>query len=151
MHQTTTAVVAAPADRIAEIVGDLGTYPAWLDLVTAAAPDDAHPNDDDPSWLVTIRAKVGPFARSKKLRMVRTSTERNDAGTHFLFERRELDGRDHSSWTLHASVEPTGPRSTVTMDLRYDGGLWTTPLEPILGSIIADAGPGLESYATRHP
>lgn len=152
MHQTTTASVAAPIERIAEIIGDLGTYPAWLDLVTAATPDDGPSDDDHPSWLVTIRAKVGPFARSKKLRMVRTSTDRAEAGTTFRFERCEIDGRNHSAWTLQASVaESVDHRATVTMDLRYDGGLWTAPLEPILGSIISDAGPGLEAYAKTHP
>ncbi len=158
MHQTTTASVAAPIERIAEIIGDLGTYPSWLDLVTAATPDEAQSPDDHPSWLVTIRAKVGPFARSKKLRMVRTSVDRSEAGATFRFERREIDGRNHSGWTLEASVATNGDRglavdlgSTVIMDLRYDGGLWTAPLEPILGSIIADAGPGLEAYAKAHP
>ncbi len=151
MHQTTTASVAAPIERIAEIIGDLGTYPSWLDLVTAAIPDGTPTNDDDPSWLVTIRAKVGPFARSKKLRMVRSSVDRGEAGTTFRFERREIDGRNHSGWTLEASVAANGNGSTVNMDLRYDGSLWTAPLEPVLGSIIADAGPGLEAYAKAHP
>ena len=64
MHQTTTASVAAPIERIAEIIGDLGTYPSWLELVTAATPGEAQSKDNDPFWLVTIRAKVGPFSRS---------------------------------------------------------------------------------------
>ncbi len=150
MHQTTTADVTAPHDRVAEIVGDLGTYPSWLALVTAATPDDG-PDPSRPAWLVTIRATIGPFARSKKLRMVRVQADRDDAGAAFRFERQELDGRDHSAWTMTASVEPNGHGSTVTMDLRYDGGLWTAPLEPVLGSFIADAGPGLEAYATDRP
>ena len=84
--------------------------------------------------------------------MVRTSVDRDRSVARFRFERREIDGRDHSAWTLEASVEADGDRtSTVTMDLRYDGKLWTAPLEPILGSIIADAGPGLEAYAMAHP
>jgi hypothetical protein len=69
----------------------------------------------------------------------------------FRFERRETDGRDHSPWTLDASVGPGSAGSTVTMDLRYGGRLWTAPLEPILGSFIDDAGPGLEAYAISHP
>lgn len=150
MHQTVTAPVAATPDRVATIIGDLATYPHWLDLVTAAAPVAG--DNDPPAWLVTIRAKVGPFARSKKLRMVRTIDDHNDGRTHYRFERQELDDRSHSAWTLDASVvsDSGGPgNSTVTMDLRYDGGLWTTPLEPILGSFIAGAGPDLEAYANR--
>ncbi len=160
MHQTVTAPVAAAHDRVATIIGDLATYPHWLDLVTAAAPVAG--DDDPPAWLVTIRAKVGPFARSKKLRMVRTINDHNDGRTHYRFERQELDDRSHSAWTLDAAVvsdngapdngapDNGGPdSSTVTMDLRYDGGLWTTPLEPILGSFIAGAGPDLEAYVNR--
>ena len=148
MHQNVSAAVAAPPERIADIIGDLGTYPDWLDLVVTAepAPDDGA----DAAWMVTIRAKVGPFARSKKLRMVRTKSDRTGPTAAFRFERRETDQRQHSPWTLDASVAP-GPDhgSVVTMDLRYGGRLWTAPLEPILGSVIDDAGPGLEAYATR--
>ena len=148
MHQTVTAPVAAPRERVAAIISDLATYPDWLDLVTAADPADG--DDEQPAWLVTIRAKVGPFARSKKLRMVRTVDDRSGNTTAYRFERRELDGRDHSAWTLDAAVSPdaTG-KSSVTMDLRYDGGLWTAPLEPILGSFISGAGADLEAYANR--
>ncbi len=145
MHQTVTAPVAATPARVAAIVGDLGTYPDWLDLVTSAEPTDG----DRPTWLVTIRAKVGPFARSKKLRMVRTVADEVDDGATYRFERQELDGRDHSSWTLDASVSGDGHASTVVMDLRYEGALWTAPLEPILGSFIDGAGPDLEAYANR--
>lgn len=148
MHQTVTAPVAAPPDRVAAIIGDLATYPDWLDLVTAATP--AAPDSGRPVWLVTIRAKVGPFARSKKLRMVRTLPVGTTNGSTYRFERQELDGRDHSAWTLDASVTPDPNKAaTVTMDLRYEGGLWTTPLEPILGSFIAGAGPDLEAYVNR--
>lgn len=148
MHQTVTAPVAAPADRVGAIIGDLATYPDWLELVTAATPSTG--DADRPVWLVTIRAKVGPFARSKKLRMIRTVAEESIDRSTYRFERHELDGRNHSAWTLDASATrcPNGD-ATVTMDLRYEGALWTTPLEPILGSFIAGAGPDLEAYANR--
>lgn len=150
MHQNVTAPVAATAGRVATIIGDLATYPDWLNLVTAAALVGSDEGRD--AWLVTIRAKVGPFARSKKLRMVCTVDSQTEAGSTFRFERQELDGRDHSAWTLDAAVSPDPTNtsaSSVTMDLRYEGGLWTTPLEPILGSFIAGAGPDLEAYANR--
>mgnify|MGYP001954397861 CR=1 FL=1 len=151
MHQTVTAPVGAPVAHVAEIIADLTTYPHWLDLV-AAAERTSDGGDELPAWLVTIRAKVGPFARSKKLRMVRTAHDVVDGMAMFRFERCETDGRDHSAWTLDASVGPRAGATTtslVTMDLRYDGRLWTAPLEPILGSFIDDAGPGLEAYATQ--
>jgi hypothetical protein len=149
MHQNVTASVTASPERVAEIIGDLGTYPEWLGLVV-----DAVPVSDDggrPAWSVTIRAEVGPFARSKKLRMVRTTDETSDGVDRFRFERSETDERNHSAWTLEATVA-AGPTGTaVTMDLRYEGRLWTAPLEPVLGSFIDDAGPGLEAYAAANP
>jgi hypothetical protein len=150
MHQTVTAPVAASPERVASIISDLASYPDWLDLVTAAAPSAS--DDDAPAWLVTIRAKVGPFARSKKLRMVRTVAEQTGDVSTYRFERREVDGRDHSAWTLDAAVtshQNSATTSEVTMSLRYDGGLWTAPLEPILGSFISGAGADLEAYANR--
>jgi len=150
MHQNVTAPVAAPVGHVASIIGDLATYPHWLDLVASSERDS---NDEGrPAWLVTIRAKVGPFARSKKLRMAQTAHDVAGGVSMFRFERRETDGRDHSAWTLDASVGPRHSDATmsmVTMDLRYEGRLWTAPLEPILGSFIDDAGPGLEAFAAR--
>jgi len=150
MHQTVTATIAAPTDKVSEIVGDLGTYSEWLDLVSAA--EIVESQDDQPAWLVTIRAKVGPFARSKKLRMVRTVNETEPEGATYCFERTEVDGRRHSAWTLDinvASVVEDHSSCEVTMALRYDGGLWTAPLEPILGTFISGAGPDLEAYTNR--
>lgn len=148
MHQSVSAPVAAAPDRVGAIIGDLSTYPEWLDLVTAA--ESVSGEGAQPAWHVTIRAKVGPFARSKKLRMVRTLHETNADGSTYRFERREIDGRDHSAWTLDASVRSTEKGSShVAMDLRYDGGLWVAPLEPILGSFIDGAGPDLEAYANQ--
>ena len=49
-----------------EALADLSTYPEWLALVTEAEPQGDH------TWLVTLRARLGPLARSKRLRMVRT-------------------------------------------------------------------------------
>lgn len=149
MHQNVTAEVAAPVERVNEIIADLDTYPEWLGLVVDTVPvgDDA----GRPAWSVTIRADVGPFSRSKKLRMVRTASRSTDGVDRHRFERMEVDGRDHSSWTLEATVAPGPAGATVTMDLRYEGRLWTAPLGPVLGSFIDDAGPGLEAYATANP
>ena len=58
-------------------LADLATYTHWLTLVSAAEPVD--PDEDGglgntgnpPTWNVTIKAQLGPLARSKRLRMTR--------------------------------------------------------------------------------
>jgi len=117
-------------------LSDLGTYPAWLTLVT-----DAEPEGDD-VWLVTLRARLGPLARSKRLRMRRTSLD----ATRVQFERDETDGREHSAWTLTASLTPVGDTSEVTVHLHYGGALWTAPLEIVLASFEGSAAERLSAY-----
>lgn len=151
MHQTIKADISADPQQVMEIVSDLSTYPEWLDLVATATPDDsghvaegtaAH-SETCPAWLVTIRAKIGPFSRSKKLRMVRTHQSDSEA----TFERRELDGRQHSAWVMASTVSegPSGAR--LKIDLRYDGGLWSAPVEAILSGVTSSAGERLSAFA----
>ena len=80
-------------------VQDLGRYPSWLEIVTQAQVSE------DGSWAVDLRGRVGPLARTKRLRMVRTELVEP---TRAVFERAELDGRQHSAWTLVAEVAPDG-------------------------------------------
>lgn len=110
-------------------ISHLDRYPAWMSLVHRAELEPPGPGDppaggdgDGPAWLVELRARVGPLARSKRLRMVRTECV---GGRSVTFERRELDGRAHSSWVLHADVEPVASGSRLTMHLSYGGSLWT--------------------------
>lgn len=112
-----------PPERVYAVVADLATYPRWLDIVARAEPDGD-------AWSVDLRGRLGPFARSKRLRMVRTAA---DAPTHARFERAELDGRSHSPWVLDAAVAPTDRGgSRLTMHLHYGGGLWIPVLERLL-------------------
>jgi hypothetical protein len=97
----------------------LDRYPAWMSLVHAAQPTTS---DADPAWSVELRTRVGPLARSKRLRMERTAHE---PGRLACFERRELDGRRHAPWMLTARVDPSGSGSRLTMELSYGGSLWT--------------------------
>lgn len=123
------------AAAVFAVVDDLGTYPRWLDIVPRADPLDGD------AWLVDLRGRVGPFARSKRLRMVR-GERRPDEVT--VFERGELDGREHSPWVLRAEVEPTGDGSCrLTMRLHYGGGLWGPVLERLLGDTIEKSRPRL--------
>lgn len=115
-------------------VEDLADYPPWMGLVhrVAALPPTPH---GDPAWDVELRAQVGPFARSKRLRMVRAV---HDPPHCVVFEREELDGRDHAPWVLRVDLHeapraadpaaPIGdgaPLTRLTMRLHYGGGLWT--------------------------
>jgi hypothetical protein len=114
-------------------VEDLGRYPDWLDIVPRALPVEAHADDAGPAWSVDLRGKVGPFARAKRLRMVRT--ERTE-GEHVRFERVEHDGRQHSPWVLDADLVPLGrgDGALLTMRLHYGGRLWM----PVLDRLLAD-------------
>jgi hypothetical protein len=124
---------AAPAEVFA-VVRDLGTYEGWLDLVQRAVPTDAVDGDPGPAWDVELRAKVGPFARSKRLRMVRMQ----DGDGVARFERRDTDGREHSAWVLTAEVQPAdGGGTTLTMRLHYGGGLYGPVLDKVLGDAVA--------------
>ena len=120
-----------PADAVWAVIADLSTYPRWLEIVPRADPDD------EGGWTVDLRGRLGPFARSKRLRMERTEAE---APRLAVFERVERDGRQHSPWVLRAEVEPTetetGTGSRLTMHLHYGGSLWGPVLERLLGDTI---------------
>lgn len=123
-----------PPERVWAVVSDLGTYPRWLDIVPKAVPQG------DGSWQVDLRGRLGPFARSKRLRMVRTVAEEP---SNAVFERVELDGRQHSAWVLRADVAPSGTGSTLTMRLHYGGSLFGPVLERVLGDTIEKSRPRL--------
>ena len=124
-----------PASQVWAVVSDLGTYPRWLDIVPRA---DAR---DDGSWTVDLRGRLGPFARSKRLRMVRAETVEPSL---VVFERSELDGREHSPWVLRAEVEAVGESaSRLTMRMHYGGSLFGPVLERLLGDTIEKSRPRL--------
>ncbi len=97
-----TATLDAPCtpEVLFADVDDLGAYPScWLSIVPRAERAEADPGDVGPAWAVELRGRIGPLARSKRLRMVRTALY---VPHHVRFERRELDGRQHSPWVLDA-------------------------------------------------
>jgi hypothetical protein len=112
-------VVPASPEVVFEHVARLEAYPPWLRLVHAAELVSEEPQ---PVWNVELRARVGPFARSKRLRMQRTAIEPNQRVT---FERSEVDGRQHARWALDVELAPQGDETVLTMHLAYDGSLWT--------------------------
>jgi hypothetical protein len=129
------ATLDAPcsADRLFGFVDDLAEYPAWMDLLHRVEPAVT----GEPAWQVELRARVGPLARSKRLRMHRTV---HDPVEHrVVFERAEADGRRHSPWVLRAEVLQHGDTSTLHMHLHYGGALWTGGvLERVLGDQITN-------------
>lgn len=124
------AVVEAPATaaRVYEEIRSLDGYPQWISIVHGVQ------REAEGVWQVELRGKVGPFARSKRLRMVRVN---DDAPRRAVFERQEVDGRRHANWTLTASVEDLGGVSRLTMHLHYGGALFGGGvLEKVLGDQI---------------
>lgn len=112
------------------VVRDLASYPMWLDIVRRVQVDQTQQGEDC-AWVVELRGKVGPFARSKRLRMVRASDQsHDDQRSSFLnhgrvvFERRELSSRHHSQWVLTANVTATVSGSTLSVHLHYGGALF---------------------------
>lgn len=121
-------------------VEDLGRYPDWLDIVPRSVPATAHPDDPGPAWSVDLRGRMGPFARAKRLRMVRTVHE---PSSHVRFERLEHDDRHHAAWILDAAVELIPDGSRLSMRLRYGGRLWMPVLDRVLSDEIERSRPRL--------
>jgi ribosome-associated toxin RatA of RatAB toxin-antitoxin module len=119
-----TASMEAPggAPALFALVDELTDYPQWMPLVHKVQVASAEA-DGRPAWNVELRARVGPFARSKRLRMVRS--EHDVAQSHVRFERLEHDGRQHSPWVLDAQVVTTHDGCRLDMRLHYGGALWT--------------------------
>lgn len=118
VHASVDALVTA--DQLFSKISDLTTYSEWLDIVHSV---DVVSNEGPLlAWQVELRARVGPFARSKRLRMVRTSCEPPRA---VVFERQESDGKQHSAWVLRATIDPSETGSKLTMHLHYGGLLFT--------------------------
>ncbi len=140
MDVTATLDAASPAESLFPWVEDLARYPSWLDIVPRAESVLADPSDLGPAWSVDLRARLGPMARSKRLRMIRI-----DHQPPFLarFERHELDGRSHSVWSLTAGVESIASGSRLTMRLHYGGGLFGPVLERMLRDEIERSRPRL--------
>ena len=147
--QTTVELLipdATSADLFAQ-VATLDRYPAWMRLVHRV--DELPLDAGRPAWLVELRARVGPFARSKQLRMVRTAFE---PGRFARFERDQDDGRQHAAWTLAATVEPAEGGARLTMDLAYSGNLWASAvLERVLDDEIRRGKDALRGLVSAEP
>ena len=142
MRTSSTLELDAPVGTVAALVDDLSAYEQWMPMIHGIERADA---DGVTAWSVELRAKVGPFARSKRLRMVRTVHATAADGTvTVVFARREVPVRQHSAWTMTVRVSPRGAGCTVAMDLEYGGTLWTAGvLDRVLASNIEAGKMGL--------
>lgn len=127
MDLTAELQAPCPPEALFAWVDDLSRYPSWLGIVERAEP--LAPSDGEVAWSVDLRGKVGPLARSKRLRMVRTT---RTEPTRAVFERRETDGRHHAAWLLEAEVTEVDGGSALAMRLHYGGALWGPVLEHLL-------------------
>ena len=148
MDVTETLDADCALDDLRTWVRDLDRYPAWLSIVPRAdleaASAEGSPEaerDGHPAWAVELRAKLGPLARSKRLRMVRTL----DESDHVRFERWETDGKDHSPWVLDARIEEVETGSRLTMMLHYGGNFGVGLLEKLLRDEIEESKPRLRA------
>jgi len=130
MDLSATLDAPCPPSELFDWVEDLSRYPSWLTIVTKAQTDGPD------AWLIDLRGRLGPLARSKRLRMERVTFEPDHLA---VFRRIERDGRHHADWVLTATVDPTADGSRLAMDLHYGGGLWGPVLERMLREEI-DAG-----------
>ena len=128
-----TATVEAPVsvEKLFAVVADLATFPQWLGIVHQVTAEVSG-SGETIAWLVELRGKVGPFARSKRLRMVQSVCE---SPNKVVFERRETDGRKHSPWVLTAQVGAASVGSNLTVNLHYGGTLFTGG---VLERLLAD-------------
>jgi hypothetical protein len=112
-------------DELRPWVDSLDRYPQWLSIVPSALFEEG---STPPAWSVELRAKVGPIARSKRLRMVRTVDDQD----HVRFERAEVDGRSHSPWILDVSLRPIEAGTRLVMALHYGGSFGAGLFERLL-------------------
>ena len=136
----------APIERVVPHLEDLSGYPQWMPMIHSISRDD---EGGETAWSVELRAKVGPFARSKRLRMVRTVDEKSTDSAAFVFERRERGGAAHSVWRMRVDVASRGESTDVTIDLEYGGALWTAGvLDRVLAGNIESGKAGLVRVVT---
>ena len=145
-----TAAMEAPCapDVLFAHVDELTDYPRWMALVHHVEPVD--PTDGRPAWMVELRARVGPLARSKRLRMVRSLHD--PVTSRVRFERVEIARDSHSPWVLDARVVSTAEGSRLEMHLHYGGSLWTAGvMERVLGDQIESGRDRLLALITSDP
>jgi hypothetical protein len=135
-----TLLEAGP-NRVFAVLADLGTWPAWLDVVVRAEPDG------EAAWRVRLGLSFGPASVGYDVRMVRVPAAPvpNDPGGRehcdsLRFERDESDGRkDHSMVVIDVRLVATGAVTTATLTLEIDKRIPMLDLQRQLDRRIARA------------
>jgi carbon monoxide dehydrogenase subunit G len=130
MQYSSDVMVAAEPSVVHPYVADLDRYIEWMPMV-----HDVEATGDG-VWNVELRAKVGVFARSKRLRMKRTV----NTPQQIVFERDVIDGRRHSPWKMSVALQTAEAGCVVTVDLSYGGNLWTAGILDRVLAAQVDAG-----------
>ena len=130
MQYSSDVIVSVEPAVVHPHVADLARYVEWMPMV-----HDVEPAGDG-VWNVELRAKVGVFARSKRLRMKRTV----NTPQQIVFERDEIDGRRHSPWKMSVALHNVEAGCVVTVDLSYGGNLWTAGILDRVLAAQVDAG-----------
>ena len=142
MRQTVELTVEAESGAVFNAFRDLENYLEWLGFIDSVEP--VANGNGDLSWIVVLRSQLGPFARMKKLRMVKNSEVLNSS---ISFGRVELDEKEHSSWDLEVMCQPVSDDSTrVKLTVSYSGKFWSRPLEVAFNSQVEDAKIRLKQY-----
>lgn len=138
--------VAQPCRKVFDAMVDLDTYPHWFTIVDRAVAAPA----DEPTWDVDLAARVGPFKRTKRVRMVQVHASFEEG--HVRYERQEADGRPHSAWVLEVHVAPASPPdetdgvTDLRVRLHYDGIAWVPGLDLLLRQEARRAGTRLTAF-----
>ena len=119
MKTAVSVSLGSSVERVFDYLCDLNSYSEIIPLVHEVVPSVAA---GERVWDVELRAKVGPFARSKRLRMTRSVCEPYE---RIVFVRDESDGRDHADWTLTVNVDGAQSMCNLEIILEYGGRLWT--------------------------
>ena len=124
MQYSSSVELGVARAEVFPYVADLSRYQEWMPLIHSVVEQSSG------KWLVELRAKVGVFARSKRLTMRRTVHTDN----LLIFERHEQDGRDHAPWVMKVTLSDSDRGCVVEIDLSYGGNLWTAG---VLDKILA--------------
>ncbi|MEG3586154.1 MAG: SRPBCC family protein [Actinomycetota bacterium] len=142
MRQIVELTVKAAPDDAFNAFRDLENYLKWLSFIDSVKTVES--GNEDLSWIVVLRSQLGPFARMKKLRMVKNSEVPNSSVS---FSRVELDGKEHSSWDLEVICHSASEDSTeVKLTVSYSGKFWSRALEAVFNSQVEDAKIRLKQY-----
>ena len=146
MKRTIEIRVNAPVEKVFETLRDLviSNFTRFVDLVEPETPES---DSELAAWQVTLRARIGPLSRMKRLRMVRTKDNANS----IIFSRQETDGKEHADWVLDIGLISLGAKeSTITIEISYRGKLWNGSVDKALQSHIESAQKKLDEILNEN-